>query len=115
MAMAEYEWDDLRYVLAVATAGSLASAARALGVNHTTVLRRVTAFEEHIGVRVFDRLPTGYVLTPAGEELADTARHIGDTINALTRKFAGHDLGLTGELRVTSTDTLMEAFLPRIL
>lgn len=113
--MAEYEWDDLRYVLAVATAGSLASAARALGVNHTTVLRRVTAFEEHIGVRVFDRLPTGYALTPAGEELADAARRIGDTINALTRKLAGHDLSLTGELRVTSTDTLMEAFLPRAL
>jgi DNA-binding transcriptional LysR family regulator len=113
--MAEYEWDDLRYVLAVATAGSLASAARTLGVNHTTVLRRVTAFEEHIGVRVFDRLPTGYVLTPAGEELAAAARGIDDTINALTRKLAGHDLTLTGELRVTSTDTLMEAFLPRIL
>ncbi len=113
--MAEYEWDDLRYVLAVATAGSLAGAARALGVNHTTVLRRVAAFEERIGVRVFDRLPTGYVLTAAGEELAATARRIDDTINSLTRKLAGHDLSLTGELRVTSANTLMETFLPRIL
>lgn len=113
--MAEYEWDDLRYVLAVATAGSLAGAARALDVNHTTVLRRVAAFEERIGLRIFDRLPTGYVLTAGGEELVEAARGIDDTINTLTRKLAGRDLALTGNLRVTSTDTLMESFLPQVL
>ena len=59
-------WDNLRYVLAVANAGSLASAARLLGVNHTTVLRRVSAFEKRLGQRLFERLPTGYVLTAGG-------------------------------------------------
>jgi DNA-binding transcriptional LysR family regulator len=113
--MAEHGWDDLRYVLAVATAGSLASAARALGVNHTTVLRRIAAFEGRIGLRVFDRLPTGHVLTPGGEELVDAARRIDDTIHTLTQRLAGSDLRLSGVLRVTSTDTLMEAFLPRVL
>jgi DNA-binding transcriptional LysR family regulator len=65
--MAGIEWDDLRYVLAVANAGSLAGAARNLGVNHTTVLRRVGAFEKRLGLRLFERLPTGYVLTAGGE------------------------------------------------
>ena len=55
-------WDDLRYVLAVARTGSLAGAARSLGVNHTTVLRRVDAFEKTLGLRLFERLPAGYIL-----------------------------------------------------
>lgn len=63
------DWDDLRYVLAVADAGSLAGAARTLGVNHTTVLRRIGAFEQRLGLRLFERLPTGYMLTAGGEEL----------------------------------------------
>src|SRR5262245_66673667 len=63
--MAGIEWDDLRYILAVASAGSLAGAARHLGVNHTTVLRRVGAFETRLGLRLFERMPTGYV-QPAG-------------------------------------------------
>ena len=77
--MAGLEWDDLRYVLAVANAGSLAGAARSLGVNHTTVLRRVSAFEKRMGLRLFERLPTGYVLTAGGEELIAAARHLEDT------------------------------------
>lgn len=57
--MTGFEWDDLQYVLAVASAVSLAGAARALGVNHTTALRRVTAFEKRLGLRLFERLTTG--------------------------------------------------------
>src|SRR5690606_10345070 len=61
-------WDDLRVFLAVARAGSLSGAARSLGVNHSTVFRRIGAFERALEVRLFDRLPGGYVLTAAGEE-----------------------------------------------
>jgi DNA-binding transcriptional LysR family regulator len=113
--MTQFEWDDLRYVLAVATAGSLASAARLLGVNHTTVLRRVSAFEERVGVRVFDRLPTGYALTADGAELIAEARQIEERITALGRQIAGRDLQLSGTLRITSTDTLMDSILPEVL
>ena len=109
------EWDDLRYVLAVASAGSLASAARNLGVNHTTVLRRVSAFEQRLGVRLFERLPTGYVLTPGGEELIAAARHIDERVTELERKLTGRDLRLSGVMRVTTTDTLMGSILPEIL
>lgn len=113
--MASFEWDDLRYVLAVANAKSLAGAARALGVNHTTVLRRVSAFEKRLGLRLFERLATGYVLTAGGEELIATARHIDDTVTNLERTLAGQDLRLSGAVRITTTDTLMGSVLPEIL
>jgi DNA-binding transcriptional LysR family regulator len=113
--MRRFEWDDLRYVLAVADAGSLAGAARQLGVNHTTVLRRVRAFEKQLGVRLFERLPTGYVLTAGGEELIAAARHIDDTVTTLERKLAGQDLRLSGSVRATTTDTLMASILPEVL
>jgi DNA-binding transcriptional LysR family regulator len=109
------EWDDLRYVLAVAEHGSLAGAARALGVNHTTVLRRIGAFERREGLRVFDRLPDGYALTAGGEELVAAARHMAETVTALERRLAGRDLRLEGTLRVTTTDTLMVSILGRHL
>src|SRR5262245_6222849 len=109
------EWDDLRYVLAVASAGSLANAARNLGVNHTTVLRRVSAFERRLGLRLFERLPTGYVLTPGGEELIAAARHIDERVTELERKLTGRDLRLSGVVRVTTTDTLMASILPETL
>jgi DNA-binding transcriptional LysR family regulator len=113
--MAGFDWDNLRYVLAVANAGSLAGAARLLGVNHTTVLRRLGAFEDELGVRLFERLPTGYVLTAAGEELIAAARGIDDTVTTLERKLTGQDLRLSGTVRVTTTDTLMGSVLPNIL
>src|SRR5215211_9374586 len=90
------DWEDLRFVLAVADASSLAAAARALGVNHTTVLRRVNAFEERLGLRLFERLPTGYVLTAGGEELIAAAQRIDETVTTLERRLAGRDLRLTG-------------------
>lgn len=108
-------WTDLQHVLAVADHGSLASAARALGVNHTTVLRRVAAFERSLGVKVFARTPAGYALTAAGEEIAAAARVMQDTADGIERTVAGRDLRLTGTVRVTSTDTLAASVLPPIL
>jgi DNA-binding transcriptional LysR family regulator len=83
--MHRIDWDDLRYVLAVAEHGSLAAGARALGVNHTTVLRRINAFESAQAVRLFERLPTGYALTAGGEELLAAARQMGDVAAMLQR------------------------------
>jgi DNA-binding transcriptional LysR family regulator len=95
--------------------GSLAGAARVLGVNHTTVLRRVNAFEERIGLRLFERLSSGYVLTPGGEELVEAARRMEDTAVDLERRLAGQDRKLAGTVRVTTTDTLAHSVLPTIL
>jgi DNA-binding transcriptional LysR family regulator len=109
------EWDDLRYVLAVAEHGGLAAAARVLGVNHTTVLRRVNGFEEAHGLRLFERLPSGYALTAGGEEMLATARRMAETVAELERRLSGQDLRLEGTLRVATTDTLMASLLPGVL
>lgn len=108
-------WTDLQHVLAVADAGSLAAGARALGVNHTTVLRRIAGFERRLGVKLFARSPTGYVLTAAGEEVAASSRAMQATAHEMERKLAGRDLRLTGTVRLTSTDTLGASLLPAAL
>lgn len=109
------EWDNLRYVLAVADSGSVANAARALGVNHSTILRRLSAFERELGLRLFERLPNGYVPTAGCEELIATARSIDDVVTALERRLAGQDQRLTGKLRLTTTDTLMASVFPEVI
>lgn len=106
------EWDDLQYVLAVADHGSLMSAAGALGVNRTTVLRRINAFERKHGVRLFDRLPGGYALTAGGRELFDAARELEHTILTLEHKLAGQDQRAEGLVHLTTTDTLLASILP---
>lgn len=109
---ARMQWDDLQYVLAVADSGSLAGAAHALGVNRTTVLRRINAFERRHGLRVFERLPGGYALTPGGKELLSAARGLEHTIFTLERKLAGQDQRAEGVVHLTTTDTLMASILP---
>ncbi len=99
-------WSDLEYVLAVAGNGSAAAAARALNVNHTTVLRRVKAVEGRLNIRIFERLKSGYRLTPEGEMFLDAARSIEATMADLGRKMAGGDTALRGPLSVTTTDSI---------
>lgn len=101
------DWNDLRLVLAVARAGSLSGAAKALGVNHSTAFRRLGSLEERLGVRLFERLPGGvYAPTSAGERTAATAERIETETAALDRDIIGRDHRLTGQLRVTSSETL---------
>ena len=71
---ASLDWNDLRSFLAIARAGSLQGAARALGVNHSTVFRRLNALEAALGVRLFDRLPGGYAPTRCGRGHAGERR-----------------------------------------
>lgn len=107
------DWDDLRLFLAVARAGSLSGAARVLGVTHSTVFRRIGAFEQKLAVRLFDRLPVGYVLTAAGEEMRDSVIRIEEEISALALKVTGQDQRPSGTIRITATDMLAVGVLPR--
>jgi len=97
-------WDDFRTVLAVCREGTLSGAARVLGVNHSTVFRRVNALEEKLGVRLFERLPEGYAMTDAGESIREAGERIENEVFGLSRKLAGRDLALHGTLRVTAPD-----------
>ena len=98
-------WDDLRFVLTVAEQGTLSAAARVLGVNHSTVLRRVSSFEENKGVKVFDRTGSGYILTAESRHLLSSLRAIEDQVNGLDRAIAKQGLELDGPVRITTTDS----------
>jgi len=113
--MHSMNWDDLRVFLTVDSAGSLAGAARALAVNHSTVLRRLNKLESNLAVRLFEHLPTGYTLTAAGEALRDRLHGVEDEIGAAQRQLSGLDTALTGVIRITTTDTLARGLLmPRL-
>lgn len=109
--MHSMDWDDLRVFLMVERSGSLSGAARALGVNHSTVLRRLRKLEADLAARLFEHLPTGYVLTPAGEALRDRLHGVEDDIEAARRALSGIDTRLTGSIRVTTPDTLARGLL----
>lgn len=113
--MPTLEWDKLRYALAIGAAGSLAGAARSLGVNHTTVLRQLDALEAHLGSRLFDRQRSGYQPTEAGLALLQQARHMADRAAEIERQVLGHDLELGGALRVTTAFVVMDHLLPQPL
>lgn len=110
--MSDLDWSDLKHALAVAEAGSLAGAARRLGVNHTTVLRRLDALEAQLGTRLFDRKRSGYEPTDAGQTVLAQARHMADRVSEIERQVLGRDRELTGLLRVTTAFVIMEHLLP---
>jgi DNA-binding transcriptional LysR family regulator len=95
------DWDDVRYFLAAARGGSVRAAARRLAVNHATVLRRISQLEERLGTQMFEKLPTGYRLTPAGEEVLDLAIRMETTSHELETRVFGRDQNVSGPLRVT--------------
>lgn len=113
--MQNLDWDNLRYFLAVTRSGSLSGAAKSLGVNHSTVLRRLSALEQRLDVRLFERFHTGYAMTQAGEELEEKLRAVAEQIELIERRLAGADAVLGGTIRITSTDTLVHGVLGPVL
>ena len=100
------DWDDVRYLLAVARAGSVRAAAQRLRVNHSTVLRRIAQLEERIGAQMFEKLPSGYRLTDAGEEVLEFAGEMEASSNELETRVFSRDQSVRGLLRVTLARTL---------
>jgi DNA-binding transcriptional LysR family regulator len=105
------DWDDLRVLLAVHRTGSLARAAAELGVNPTTVSRRISALEEQLATRPFDRRAEGWVTTAAGRDLALHAERMETEAIAALREVEGADRRLCGTVRVTGTEMLVTRFL----
>lgn len=105
------EWNDYRVVLAIHRMGGLAPAARSLGVNHATVFRQVNAMETRLGARLFDRHRSGYGLTAVGEVALSAAEAMEVQVLAAERRMAGGDLNLTGTIRVTAPDDMVQRLL----
>jgi len=95
------DWDDVRYFLAAARSGSVRAAAKQLEVSHVTVLRRIGQLEARLGSRMFEKLPSGYRLTPAGEEVLELAIQMESSSFALETRVLGRDQTVRGLLRVT--------------
>ena len=109
------DWDNYRYFLAVAREGTLSGAARALSVNHATVLRRLRVLEEQLQTSLFERRSDGYSLTSAGEEMLDHVARMEEESLALDLLLAGQDVRLAGDVRVTTVDSLADAVLGPLL
>jgi DNA-binding transcriptional LysR family regulator len=100
------DWDDVRYFLAVAREGSVRAATERLEVTHSTVLRRIAQLEKRLGARIFEKLPSGYRLTNAGEEILEFAEQMETSSNRLETRVFGRDQSVRGRLRVTLAPTL---------
>lgn len=99
-----FDWDDLRYLLAVAEHGSTLAAARHLNVNQSTVQRRLREFEQSLGLRLVERSPSGYRLTTAGVAVLPHARRVAAAIEEFVQKVdeAAH----AGILRLTCPEPI---------
>lgn len=109
------DWNALKVFLAIEQQGSLSGAARVLGVNHSTVFRRLNAFEQDVGGRLFERVQQGYQLTPLGEELLDIARRIESGFDDLDRRIVGKEIQPKGNVRITAPNNLAYHYLPGYL
>jgi DNA-binding transcriptional LysR family regulator len=108
------DWDDLRFFLALCEAGTLSGAARATGVEHTTVARRIDALETALAARLFDRFPKGWSLTAAGTALVPHARKLEDDMHALLNVARGAS-EVAGVVRVSAPPALSACVLaPRL-
>jgi DNA-binding transcriptional LysR family regulator len=101
-----FDWNDLRYFLAVARRGSTIAAAEALKVNQSTVQRRLAALEQAIGRKLVQRTPAGYGLTETGLALQPHAEAVEAAIVSFERQTATLDTALSGTMRVTSPEGL---------
>lgn len=101
------EWSDLRFFLAIARHGSTLAAARALGVNQSTVQRRIGELERSLGQTLVLRHPTGYQLTEAGKALVPAAEKIETDVMALERQAQAYGQQLGGVIRLTCPEPLV--------
>jgi len=107
-------WDEFRIVRAIADTRSLAGAAERLGLNHSTMFRRLSALEARLGVRLFERVRGGYRPTAAGEDMVALAVLMGDTIAEFERRVMLNDVQVSGLVRVTSLHSIGLLTMPEI-
>jgi DNA-binding transcriptional LysR family regulator len=99
-------WDDLRVFLAVARSGSVSGGAKLLDLQHSTVSRRMHKLEQDLGARLFDKVSSGYALTPAGDNLMQAAVRMERELLEVDGELSGKDLRPAGILKVTAIDNM---------
>lgn len=101
LRIGDFDWDDLKFFLAIARQGTIRGGAQSIGANHATAARRITVLEAAVDARLFDRTQTGLKLTQLGEELVPFAENIEEQIAAASRTVAGRDLRPSGPIHLS--------------
>lgn len=104
-------WDDLRLFLAVARTGSISGAAKKLGVQHSTVSRRMRQFEEKLGTRLIERKTGRYELTQAGENVKEASARIEREVLGVDSALLGKDAQQVGPLKVAALNNMASSVL----
>jgi DNA-binding transcriptional LysR family regulator len=107
-----FDLEDLQLLAALQEAKSLAGAARRLRINHASAWRRLGTLEAKLGVRLFERMRTGYAPTPAGEVAVAMAERVIQEIGEASRCLTGQDLRPSGIVRLTTTEALLGFIAP---
>ena len=109
--MEKFDWDDLRIFLGVARAQSAFEAAAGLGVNQSTISRRLRRLETDIGAKLFDRNSLGHRLTSAGHRLLEHVEKMEGTLANMEADVFGDSIALTGDIRLGATEAFGSYFL----
>ncbi|WP_455211107.1 LysR family transcriptional regulator [Kaarinaea lacus] len=99
--MQPMNWDDVQHFLEVVKSGSVSKASQRLGVNQTTVSRRISALECYLGKKLFERLANGWIITPVGEQLVAAAENMSEEAHTIERLVEADKQELSGKLRIT--------------
>ena len=110
-----FDWNDLRYFIAVAREGSTLAAARTLRTSQTTVARRIAALEAALALPLFEKRQAGYALTPAGYELLARAEQVERTVNGFAEAASAEARDLNGTVKVTTEEVYAITLLAPIL
>lgn len=104
-------WDDLRIFLDVVRTGTASGAAKRLGIDHTTVARRMRALEEALGTLLFDKSrSSGFTLTPDGQQLVGHAETMESAMQAISETVSGDGSTLSGHVRIGCTEAFGTCF-----
>ncbi len=109
------DWDDIRHFIEVVQSGSATQAAARLGVNHSTVYRRISALESRLGKTLFERSSNRWVITPLGERIIGYAESMAEDANNIERQIMADSLELSGSLRITAADHCIEKLIAPVI
>ncbi|GAP77013.1 transcriptional regulator, LysR family [Pseudoalteromonas sp. SW0106-04] len=112
MAIEFNDWQDIKVAFEVARRGTLTSAAEALGVHHSTVLRRINHLEQSLNARLFHRHARGYSMTETGAKLFASAEQINEQLELLHNDIMAADTTLSGSLLLTTVSGFIDVLAP---
>lgn len=109
------DWDHLKVVLALDQSGTLSGAAHILGMDQTTVGRRLTSLEHQVGVQLFVRGKTGFVATEEGQLVMASARSIKTEFDRMTDSLDELEIGIKGRLRIVANDWVLKRLAQHVI